>query len=170
MLLEVIDDKDVLLPLQSSRMLQILPILRTLLVGSPCPEHPFPVDPSSECHLSVLAGHGQARLQTLALSPRPYSRPHHSPYTIVTHSKQMVTSGRTKAARSSQPLWRGARPGPGQTIKHICATDWQPRMAQRHRLLIHTLAGKEETVTPPCGFLAFFVSGAGRGVPAILPH
>ena len=44
-LLEVIDDKGVLLPLRSSRTLQILPVLRTLLAGSPCPGTPISCGP-----------------------------------------------------------------------------------------------------------------------------
>lgn len=41
--------------------------------------------------------------------------------------------------------------------------DCQPRVAQSQRLLIHTLAGEEEMVTPLGGFLAFFANAVGRG-------
>lgn len=109
LLLEVNENKDALFPLPSSRTLWIPCTLRIpLLVGLPCPR----------AYLSVQARNGP---QIPALFSQPHNSPHHSSYAVVMCSKQMVTSLRTKPAWPSQPLWLGARPGPGQTINpHLC--------------------------------------------------
>lgn len=133
------------------------------LLASPAPEHPSPSDPGSQHpSLSQPGGEREPRPQTLPCPPPPRQSPS-QPFGCG-DTVQIVTSLRTKASWSSQ-CPSGAGPGlaDDRPKNHICATDWQPRVARSHRLLIHTLAGKEETVTPRRGLRASFARAVSGG-------